>query len=359
MHYDDPVNWREHIAVEPDICHGQACLIGTRVLVSVVLDNLASRTASDAKQSVNDRRGDQGQCHSRTHSEFGTKFAQPASLFARTSDTILLPLIGLAVALFCAVGNAVAQQPVYPPPNLERVLFPITVDHAPGAYGTSWTSSAFVYIDADPPNDVIPLFAPGCGTQECDLPTGPTTRKLLAVGFIPTASGDTAGSLMYVLQSVSDNVAFSLRLTSTRPDGTSDTIELPVVRERSFKADRFSILDVPQASSSSRLALRIYGIDPSVPGSVEVRIFTTVDFQTTLVSDEVVPLAVRQRSYVRPTWSVVVRPTVAERFYSVPFTAEANNLRIEITPLTPALRVWAFVSATDNTTQRVRIFTPQ
>jgi len=36
------MNWREHIVVDPNICHGQACIKGTRVLVSVVLDNLAS-----------------------------------------------------------------------------------------------------------------------------------------------------------------------------------------------------------------------------------------------------------------------------------------------------------------------------
>ena len=41
------MNWREHIAVEPDICHGQACLIGTRVLVSVVLDNLAAHVSPE------------------------------------------------------------------------------------------------------------------------------------------------------------------------------------------------------------------------------------------------------------------------------------------------------------------------
>ena len=34
--------WREHIAVEPNICHGQACVIGTRIPVAVVLDNLAA-----------------------------------------------------------------------------------------------------------------------------------------------------------------------------------------------------------------------------------------------------------------------------------------------------------------------------
>ena len=36
------MNWQEHITVDPDICHGQACVSGTRILVSVVLDNLAA-----------------------------------------------------------------------------------------------------------------------------------------------------------------------------------------------------------------------------------------------------------------------------------------------------------------------------
>jgi len=36
------MNWREYITVDPEIAHGQACFKGTRVLVSVVLDNLAA-----------------------------------------------------------------------------------------------------------------------------------------------------------------------------------------------------------------------------------------------------------------------------------------------------------------------------
>lgn len=35
-------DWRERITVDPLICHGQACISGTRVLVTVVLDNLAA-----------------------------------------------------------------------------------------------------------------------------------------------------------------------------------------------------------------------------------------------------------------------------------------------------------------------------
>jgi uncharacterized protein (DUF433 family) len=36
------MNWRERVSVDPNVCHGKACIAGTRVMVSVVLDSLAS-----------------------------------------------------------------------------------------------------------------------------------------------------------------------------------------------------------------------------------------------------------------------------------------------------------------------------
>ncbi len=36
------MSWHGRIAVDPDICHSKACIRGTRVMVSVVLDNLAA-----------------------------------------------------------------------------------------------------------------------------------------------------------------------------------------------------------------------------------------------------------------------------------------------------------------------------
>jgi uncharacterized protein (DUF433 family) len=35
------MRWQEFIAVDPAVCHGRACIKGTRIMVSVVLDNLA------------------------------------------------------------------------------------------------------------------------------------------------------------------------------------------------------------------------------------------------------------------------------------------------------------------------------
>lgn len=32
----------QRIVVDPNICHGKACIIGTRIMVSVILDNLSA-----------------------------------------------------------------------------------------------------------------------------------------------------------------------------------------------------------------------------------------------------------------------------------------------------------------------------
>jgi len=36
------MDWQERISVDPLVCHGKACIKGTRIMVSVVLDNLAA-----------------------------------------------------------------------------------------------------------------------------------------------------------------------------------------------------------------------------------------------------------------------------------------------------------------------------
>ncbi|MDF9407891.1 DUF433 domain-containing protein [Pelotomaculum isophthalicicum JI] len=35
------------ISVDPAVCHGKACIVGTRIMVSVILDNLAEGKTRD------------------------------------------------------------------------------------------------------------------------------------------------------------------------------------------------------------------------------------------------------------------------------------------------------------------------
>ena len=44
-------NWKERITVNPAICHGKACIRGTRVLVSVIIDNIAAGVSGDEIRS--------------------------------------------------------------------------------------------------------------------------------------------------------------------------------------------------------------------------------------------------------------------------------------------------------------------
>ena len=41
------MNWQEYISADPQVCHGKPCVAGTRVMVSVILDNLASGQSID------------------------------------------------------------------------------------------------------------------------------------------------------------------------------------------------------------------------------------------------------------------------------------------------------------------------
>jgi len=41
------MNWRDYITVDPAVSHGQACIKGTRIMVSVVLDNVAAGLTRD------------------------------------------------------------------------------------------------------------------------------------------------------------------------------------------------------------------------------------------------------------------------------------------------------------------------
>lgn len=37
------MEWRDRISVDANVCHGKARIAGTRIMVSVILDNLAER----------------------------------------------------------------------------------------------------------------------------------------------------------------------------------------------------------------------------------------------------------------------------------------------------------------------------
>ena len=41
------MKWQDRITSDPNVCHGKACIKGTRIMVSVILDNLAANLSTD------------------------------------------------------------------------------------------------------------------------------------------------------------------------------------------------------------------------------------------------------------------------------------------------------------------------
>lgn len=41
------MNLLDHISVDPNICHGKACIKGTRIMVSTILDNIAAGVSNE------------------------------------------------------------------------------------------------------------------------------------------------------------------------------------------------------------------------------------------------------------------------------------------------------------------------
>jgi uncharacterized protein (DUF433 family) len=42
------MNWRERVTINPEICHGKACIKGTRLMVSIILNNLAEEESYES-----------------------------------------------------------------------------------------------------------------------------------------------------------------------------------------------------------------------------------------------------------------------------------------------------------------------
>ena len=41
------IQWQDYISTDPAVCHGRACITGTRVMVTVILDSLAESLGAE------------------------------------------------------------------------------------------------------------------------------------------------------------------------------------------------------------------------------------------------------------------------------------------------------------------------
>jgi hypothetical protein len=287
-------------------------------------------------------------------------------------------LRALLVVIAAANAGAADRQPF----QYERLLLPLHQSIA-GAHGT-WRVQWWVRNDGAAAVDAFPL------ALECGLPGPGPDRPLFIVGrpalppnhtlsclagdaipsmplppFIPVRG--STGAFLYVEKgdrrlNVSGTLTFESR--SARPDPQ----QLDAVPESAFHRGTASILPLPLAPDT-RYALRIYALPENVDTrAITIRFYEmqpqdAVQSEERLVATLTGVLEPQEPSLAQcspcDVPDVALAPDIFQLFeFPKPEWDNAfpSTIRVEVSPASPNVRWWAMVSATENATQRVRLF---
>jgi hypothetical protein len=242
----------------------------------------------------------------------------------------------------------------------EPVLIPVYIDSAtPGANGSLWRTSLWIHNGGTQNVQVAPWpcgLPPGvCAAT---FPSATTLTPGQSVHNLPSSiygSFPEPGRIIYLNRTTANDANMNLRVVDDSGIVVDAGTEVPLVRERNLLTNPTTLVNVPLLNN--RLLLRVYDIS-----SANTRFHVTVFIQSeTAPTDpfaETTLTAVAFDSgdfHVTPAYAEYV---IAPNFGPVLLTKDAA-VRVAITPLSPGSRYWAFVSATNNTTNHVTLVTPQ
>ena len=259
--------------------------------------------------------------------------------------SIRLTLVAVVVALASPV--VVAQTVDY-----TTILLPVTPSSVQGANGASWVTELTL---SNSDFGSIPLF--------CFTGANCNAVAARSVWRVPTPPANAVvPGLMYVPTSQVRRLGAALRSRNTTQNSTERDFvsEIPVVRQEEFRTNTVEIVAVPieanyrhmlrvydaSAMENAQVRVRIWGLDATGTPSSEVLVDQTLTLRTTRGSAS---------PYARPdepSWAQLAD------FSDLGGLRGYREAHIRIESLSGDRQLWAFVTATNNTTQRFAIYTP-
>lgn len=241
-----------------------------------------------------------------------------------------------AVAAFDVTTGGVLDPAFFAP-----VLIPVFFS-GPGANGSQWRTELTVSNRNDYPvvND-SGLFGAPCGIVNC-----PDTRLQAGAIGIAVGQNDSEGKLIEFDRAALPNVFLDARVRDLSRETQDLGAELPVVLEKDLYAQPFDLLNVP-ADPNFRATLRAYRLD----GGATVHVTIRPMLQPTATALVNVDIPLHNVGNMR----MVAVPNLGVAY---PQLAGKGPLVITISG-GPAPATWAFVSVTNNDTQRVTVISPQ
>ncbi len=238
-----------------------------------------------------------------------------------------------------------------PAPEWSRILIPLIGRDLPGQNNALWRTEVTALVANDTPIEIHPV-----GCEPCVIPpTGPPVRRPFNVyeegvaGFFPNG----IGQFLYVRTADEAKLHLNARVYDVSRTEQTAGSEIPIARGNDFTDQPVSLLGIPVAPQY-RHTLRIYDLDGHQGGQVLLQVYedgrTTPS--TTFRRSLQWPQGARTTVAGLPTHPAVIQLDLNQ----VLSLSGTSTLRIDISPDTPGLRLWSFVSVTNNETHHVTTF---
>jgi len=242
----------------------------------------------------------------------------------------------------------------------ERLLLPVYLDgEVPGPGGARWATLLWLRNNSGEPLSLAPW---PCIAEACPA-VFPLTRTLLpgeslqnlAPFFRPPTANPSR--VLYVSKPGADRLSRHLRLFNIAGDALDAGTELPVVRDNDLLTSTAQFHEVP-LNDRFRMMLRIYDLGRS-DSRFRVRIYEQAAGTSTAPPiREVEIITTLDETGEFKTKAAYAAYSDFNSLLESPLP-RPPSLRVEVEPLTQGSRFWAFVSITNNATQRVTLVTPQ
>jgi len=302
---------------------------------------------------------------------FHGQFAADVELISDTTIRVLVPPgLGSSIVLVNSPSfGAAALEHAFTyvtssASDYERILVPV-IGLGPGAYNTLWLSELYVHNSG-----VISSFVSYPSAHPCALcpppppPAGigslllrPNETSTFNVFLERTTSPMTPGVVLYVSpKPARDSVSFELLLRNDAFRRDKWGIEIPVVREDRFRVGTTELMNIP-LDPRYRVMLRVYDVDNVQDGadtSVIVRRYVRHNDSERLVDEQTLDL----REIAGGGEFVAFPGYGSLSGITADLASTVDTLRVEVQPVTPGLRYWAFASVTNNETQDVTVISP-
>lgn len=284
-----------------------------------------------------------------------------------TRPRILFLSLMLAISVAPGVGLALPPpaNPRTVPEEFERILIPLLVEPVHGANGSEFrTELTAVSADYSAPVNVFGLRTLPVAPFY-DPATDPLTleRNLNIVEPFEIVPDGNPGRFVYVMKGSVDDLALNLRAFDVSRSPTNYGTQLPIVRERDFRAGEFALLSVP-ITGRFRSTLRLYA---PAPTTVTVFFFgREVPGSPTIPFPQPVTISLRAgQNMFDPAYAAYSDFAIAgangPQIVNLLITEFPEKILCPECPPSqrPVVPLWGFVSVTNNESQHITLSTPQ